>query len=421
MKVLIIGSGGREHALAWALARSPQVEQLYNNSTNAGILSLATQVKENSPAGLAEFTKKEGIDLTVVGPEQPLVDGIVDLFTAHGLKIFGPMQAAAKLEGSKIYAKEFMQRHHIPTAYAASFAQVEDADKALSDGSFTYPLVIKADGLAAGKGVVIAEDEASARATIQAFMTEQKLGAAGNQVLLEECLVGRELSYLLFTDGENFIPLPFAQDHKRAFDGDQGPNTGGMGVFSTPGMLDEATEKQIVDEIVIPSLKGAKAEGFTFRGVLFIGLMLTNKGAKVLEYNVRLGDPETQAVLKRLDSDLLEILLATTEGRLHQMKPTWSDDSVACVVMASAGYPGSYENGKLISGIAEAESVNGVNVFQAGTRRNEKGEIETAGGRVLAVTARAATLAAATELAYAGIEKISFAGGHYRRDIGREI
>lgn len=421
MKVLIIGSGGREHALAWALARSPQVEQLYNNSTNAGILSLATQVKENSPVGLAEFAKKEGIDLTVVGPEQPLVDGIVDLFTAHGLKIFGPVQAAAKLEGSKIYAKEFMQRHHIPTAYAASFAQVEDALKALSDGSFAYPLVIKADGLAAGKGVVIAEDETIARATIQAFMTEQKLGAAGNQILLEECLVGRELSYLIFTDGENFIPLPFAQDHKRAFDGDQGPNTGGMGVFSTPGMLDETIEKQIVDEIVLPSLRGAKAEGFTFRGVLFIGLMLTKDGAKVLEYNVRLGDPETQAVLKRLDSDLLEILLATTEGRLHQIKPRWSDDSVACVVMASAGYPGSYENGKLISGIAEAETVNGVNVFQAGTCRNEKGEIETAGGRVLAVTARAATLAAATELAYAGIAKISFAGGHYRRDIGRKV
>ena len=418
MKVLVIGSGGREHALVWALSHSPHVKQLYNNSTNAGILTLATQVNESTISGLADFAGRERIDLTVVGPEQPLVDGVVDAFAARGLAIFGPTQAAAQLEGSKVFAKQFMQRHHIPTARAVFCETQEAALKAVSDGSFQYPLVIKADGLAAGKGVVVAEDLAVAQQTINDFMAGQKLGAAGNRLLIEECLVGRELSYLIFTDGNSFSALPVAQDHKRAYDGDQGPNTGGMGVFSTPGLLDEATEKRILTEIVEPSLEGTRAEGFNFRGVLFIGLMLTENGPQVLEYNVRLGDPETQAVLRRLDSDLAEILVAATRGELTQVRPRWSRDSTSCVVMASAGYPGSYPTGQVITGITEAERIQSVTVFQAGTRKRDDGLIETAGGRVLAVTARSVTLAGATNLAYQGIAKIHFEGGHFRRDIG---
>lgn len=419
MKVLVIGSGGREHALVWALSRSPLVQQIYTNSTNAGILALASHVEAATIQKLVDFAAHEKIDLTVVGPEQPLVDGVVDAFASRGLPIFGPTQAAAQLEGSKVFAKQFMLRHHIPTARAVFCDTPEDALRAVSDGSFAYPLVIKADGLAAGKGVVVAADEATAKETIQAFMTEQKLGAAGNRLLIEECLVGRELSYLLITDGNGFSALPFAQDHKRAYDGDQGPNTGGMGVFSTPGMLDEATEQRIIREIVEPSLAGTRAEGFNFRGVLFIGLMLTAAGPQVLEYNVRLGDPETQAVLRRLDSDLAEILLAATRGELAQVQPRWSDEATSCIVLASAGYPGAYATGQAITGIAEAEVLPGVTVFQAGTHRRADGTIETAGGRVLAVTARAATLAEATQRAYDGVAKIHFEGCHFRRDIGR--
>ncbi len=418
MKVLVIGSGGREHALVWALARSSHVKQLYNNSTNAGILRLATRVNESMSSGLANFAESEGIDLTVVGPEQPLVDGVVDAFEARGLTIFGPSQAAAQLEGSKVFAKQFMQRHRIPTARAVFCDNQETALKTVRDGSFRYPLVIKADGLAAGKGVVVAEDEAVARQTIQEFMAEQKLGAAGNRLLIEECLVGRELSYLIFADGKSYSALPVAQDHKRAYDGDQGPNTGGMGVFSTPGLLDEALEKRIVTEIVEPSLAGTTADGFPFRGVLFIGLMLTADGPQALEYNVRLGDPETQAVLRRLDSDLAEILWAATRGELANVKPVWSSDSTSCVVMASAGYPGSYPTGKVITGMADAEQIEGVTVFHAGTWKRDDSTIETAGGRVLAVTARAETIAVATALAYQGIAAIHFDGAHFRRDIG---
>ncbi len=418
MKVLVIGSGGREHALVWTLARSSHIKKIYNNSTNAGILRLATHVNESAISGLANFAESESIDLTVVGPEQPLVDGIVDAFAARGLTIFGPSQAAAQLEGSKVFAKQFMQRHRIPTAHAVFCDDQETALKTVSDGSFQYPLVIKADGLAAGKGVVVAEDETIARQTIQEFMAGQKLGAAGNRLLIEECLVGREVSYLIVADGKSYSALPVAQDHKRAYDGDQGPNTGGMGVFSTPGLLDEALEKRIVTEIVKPSLAGTEADGFPFRGVLFIGLMLTAEGPLVLEYNVRLGDPETQAVLRRLDSDLAEIILAATRGELAQVKPVWSSDSSSCVVMASAGYPGSYPSGKVITGMDDAEQIERVTVFHAGTRKRDDGAIETAGGRVLAVTARAETLAVATNLAYQGIAAIQFDGAHFRRDIG---
>ncbi|HYE71918.1 MAG TPA: phosphoribosylamine--glycine ligase [Blastocatellia bacterium] len=420
MKVLVVGSGGREHALTWAIAKSSAVKAIYTNSQNAGILSLAQPIPgATSLIDLADFAANEGIDLTVVGPEQPLVDGIVDLFLSRGLTIFGPMQAAARLEGSKVFAKEFMQRHSIPTAYAEVFNGAESALFAISEKRFVYPLVIKAEGLAAGKGVVIAEDELQAQRAIKEFMVDRTLGEAGNRLLIEECLVGRELSYLIFTDGQNYSPLPVAQDYKRAFDDNRGPNTGGMGAFSTPGLLDEITEERIRREIVEPTLEGARAEGFPFRGVLYFGLMLTPKGPQVLEYNVRLGDPETQAVLRRLDSDLVEVMLAVTRGELNQVKPQWSDEISACVVMASNGYPGSYQTGKVINGLDEAEKQENVIVFQAGTKRDGN-QIVTAGGRVLAVTARAKTLDQAIRQAYQGIKCLSFEGAHYRKDIGQD-
>jgi phosphoribosylamine---glycine ligase len=421
MKVLVIGSGGREHALAWAVSRSPAVTHLYTNSQNAGILALASPVggAANDAAGLADFAARERIDLTVVGPEQPLVDGIVDEFTARGLAVFGPTRAAARLEGSKVFAKQFMRRHGVPTARAEVFADAGEAVKALGDGRCSYPLVVKAAGLAAGKGVVIAADEAEARRAIADFMVERRLGAAGEQLLLEECLAGRELSYLIFTDGEDYSPLPVAQDYKRAYDSDRGPNTGGMGAFSTEGMLDAATERRIRSEIVEPTLEGARREGFPFRGVLYFGLMMTDAGPQVLEYNVRFGDPETQAVLRRLDSELVEVLAAVARGRLGGAAPKWSAEPSACVVMASAGYPGSYETGREITGLDAAAEVEGVVVFHAGTRR-DGGRVVTAGGRVLAVTARAATLDRALARAYDGVARIGFAGAHYRTDIGRD-
>ena len=418
MKVLLIGSGGREHAIAWALSRSPHVSKIYNNSSNAGILSLAEAFNESTLDGLAAFAKKAEIDLTIVGPEQPLVDGIVDVFEAQGLKIFGPCKAAAELEGSKIFAKEFMLKYGIPTARAESHFNSETAITSIKSATLGFPLVIKADGLAAGKGVVIAENEAIAVETIQSFMSSHKLGTAGDKILLEECLVGREISLLVIADGKDFVALPVAQDHKRAFDHDEGPNTGGMGVFSTPGLIDKTLEAQILKEIVAPSLAATKAEGFAFKGVLFIGLMLTEDGPKVLEYNVRFGDPETQAVLKRLDSDLFELLLAAAEGNLSTIKPNWSQDSTCCVVMASAGYPGNYETGKIISGLEEVDSA--VTVFHAGTKRDEFQNVVSNGGRVLGVSARAKDLSEAVELAYKEILKIKFDGAFYRSDIGRK-
>ncbi len=418
MKVLLIGSGGREHAIAWALSRSPHVTKIYNNSANAGILSLAEFVNQSTLEGLATFAEKEGIDLTVVGPEQPLVDGIVDIFEARGLKVFGPCKAAAELEGSKIFAKEFMVKHQIPTARSESHFDLESAISSIKSARLGYPLVIKADGLAAGKGVVIAENETIAMETIQSFMGNQKLGAAGNKVLFEECLIGREISLLVIADGKDFVALPVAQDHKRAFDNDEGPNTGGMGVFSAPGLIDEVLEAQILKEIVAPSLAATKAEGFAFKGVLFIGLMLTAAGPKVLEYNVRFGDPETQAVLKRLDSDLFELLYAAAAGNLSTINPVWSQDSTCCVVMASAGYPESYEKGKIISGLNE--NFPEVTIFHAGTERNDSGAIVTNGGRVLGVTARGRDLNSAVDLAYRAVAGISFEGAFTRSDIGRK-
>ena len=421
MKVLLIGSGGREHAILWALRQSPEVGQVFAATANAGIQrgSVPARFEREDPDGVVDFAVREKIDLVVVGPEQPLVEGLVDRMAGRGIPTFGPVQAAARLEGSKVFAKDFMARHRIPTAASRTVTNAEDARQVIRDGGFGYPVVVKAEGLAAGKGVIIAADAGEAIQAIDELMVERKLGDAGNRLIIEEYLVGRELSYLVFSDGRDYVPMPVAQDHKRAFDGDRGPNTGGMGAYSTNGLLDAALGATICREIVEPTLEAARAEGFPFRGVLYCGLMLTADGPKLLEYNVRFGDPETQSILRRLDGSFAELALAVATGNLASASARWSDDATTCIVLASGGYPGSYEVGMPINGIEAAESIPGVVVFHAGTRVAAGGSVVTAGGRVLGVTARAATLDQATELAYEGVGRISFEGMQYRTDIGR--
>lgn len=421
MTVLVLGDGGREHALVWALRQSQRVDRILVSTENAGMAAMAEVVRPTRGEGetLVDLAIREGVDLVVVGPEQPLVDGITDQLGAKGIPVFGPSGAAARLEGSKVFAKEFMLRHGIPTAACRIVSSAEEAREVVRSGLFGYPLVLKAEGLAAGKGVILAADEAEALAAVQSLMVDRTLGSAGDRLLLEECLQGRELSYLVLSDGTDYLPLPVAQDHKRAFDGDEGPNTGGMGAYSTPALLDPALEAVIRTTIVEPSLAGTLAEGFPFRGVLYCGLMLTAAGPKVLEYNVRFGDPETQAILRRLESDFAELALAVATGQLGTVEPRWSEEVSTCIVLASGGYPGAYEKGKPISGLAEAAAVPGVVLFHAGTNRSADGQsILTNGGRVLGVTARAATLAEATTLAYRAVDLIQFEGIQFRRDIG---
>jgi phosphoribosylamine--glycine ligase len=422
MRIFVIGSGGREHALVWALGRSPQVKQIYSATKNAGILkqTIGAEVDANSISSIVDYATREKFDLVVIGPEQPLVEGLVDALAARGVAAFGPVKAAARLEGSKVFAKEFMRRHSIPTARYQIIDAAEMGLKAVSDGSFKFPLVVKAEGLASGKGVIIADDERQARGAIQDLLIDRKLGEAGARLIIEECLIGREISYLVFSDGQTYTSMPVAQDHKRAFDNDRGPNTGGMGAFSTPGLLDSEVEERIRREIVEPTLEATRAEGFAFRGVLYCGLMITSEGPKALEYNVRFGDPETQAILRRLNSDFAEIASAVARGELHLVRPHWSHETATCVVMASAGYPAGYEAGRKISGIEDAEEIEGIVVFHAGTKLNESGDVETSGGRVLGVTALAATLEKATSQAYQAVDKIRFDGMQYRRDIGRK-
>ena len=420
MKILVIGSGGREHALVWALRRSPQVRELHSATSNAGIakVTIPARLDAGDLEAVADFAAREQLDLVVIGPEQPLVDGLVDRLAARGVPAFGPERAAARLEGSKVFAKEFMARHRIPTARSKIVETAEAARQAVREGSIAFPLVIKADGLAAGKGVIMAEDESQAQRAIEDLLVTRKLGDVGTRLVIEECLVGRELSYLVFSDGRDYAAMPVAQDHKRVFDDDRGPNTGGMGAFSMPGLIDPGLERRIQHEIVEPTLAAAQAEGFPFRGVLYCGLMITAQGPQLLEYNARFGDPETQAILRRLDSDLSALLWAVARGELQSVRPQWSSETATCVVMASGGYPEAYETGRPISGIDEAEQLEGVVVFHAGTRLDAAGRVATAGGRVLGVTARAATLEAATPRAYAAVQRIQFEGMHYRRDIG---
>ena len=416
MKVLVLGSGGREHALVWKLRQSPRVSQLYCAPGNGGIADDAecVAVDLQSLESIASLATRLQPDLTVVGPELPLTLGVVDEFTRRGWPVFGPTQAAAQLEASKSFAKEFLQRHHIPTAHFAICDSIEQVRSALTH--FHAPVVVKADGLAAGKGVVIAKSKEEAATVAAEMLSGKMLGEAGARVVIEECLTGDELSFLVFSDGERVVPLVAAQDHKRVGDGDTGPNTGGMGAYSTVDIVDEQMRDWLVHHVAQPVVAGMKAEGAEFKGVLYCGLMMTARGPMVLEFNCRFGDPETQPILMRLETDLVEALEASIEGRVSDGDFKWSQDASVCVVMASGGYPGTYEVGKRIDGLDEAGKVDGVKVFHAGTSKRD-GVYYTAGGRVLGVTARAASLEAAVERAYAACAKISFEGAHYRRDI----
>ncbi len=419
MKILVIGQGGREHAIVWKLAQSPRVERIYCAPGNGGIAGLATLVpiSVNDFSGLAQFAKDEGIDLTVVGPEDPLMDGIVDFFEARELPVFGPNKAAAIIEGSKTFAKELMQKYNIPTAEYAAFTNYEDAVRYVEEKG--APIVVKADGLAAGKGVTVAQTVEEAKEALRFIMVEEGFGKAGAQVVIEECLVGQEMTLLAFVDGETVKPMVPSQDHKPVFDGDRGPNTGGMGTYSPVPQFDESVVEQVVEQVLVPAARAMVAEGRPFRGVLYAGLMITEAGPRVIEFNCRFGDPETQVVLPRLESDLLDIFLATVQGELDQLEIHWKPDAAVCVIIASGGYPGSYEKGKEIRGLDRVDDEQVV-VFHAGTCRMDSGAIVTDGGRVLGVTALAPDLSQARDKAYAAVGKIEFDGAHYRKDIGQK-
>jgi phosphoribosylamine--glycine ligase len=418
MKILVVGGGGREHALIWRLKQSARVEKIWCAPGNGGIAAEAEciAVDPGDVAAIVALAEKIGPDLTVVGPELPLVNGVVDAFAQRKWPIVGPSQQAAQLEGSKIFSKEFLQRHNIPTAemYGA-YDSPGDAYGALC--AVDWPVVIKADGLCAGKGVFLAPNPDAATDFIERVMEKNELGAGGKRVLLEETLEGDELSFIIATDGERYAPLVPTRDHKRIFDGNKGPNTGGMGAYSTDDLPPSKLRETIVARIVEPTLDGLRADSIRYQGFLYIGLMLTKTGPKVLEFNCRLGDPEAQAILARADFDLAEMLTDLATGRLDPAKLRWKAGASACVVLASGGYPGKYENGKRIEGLTDAEKIAGVKVLHAGTKR--AGDfIVTNGGRVAGVTATGATLDAALGAAYQAIGKIRFDGMRYRKDIG---
>ncbi len=415
MKVLVVGSGGREHALVWKLKQSPRVKEIYCAPGNAGIARDAACINisvEDIPA-LLTFAGDEGIDLTVVGPEAPLCAGITDQFELAGLKVFGPSRAAAEIEGSKVVAKDIMAKYKIPTAGYAVFTGPEEAISYINRTG--APCVVKAEGLAAGKGVIVAMDKQTAINAVNSIMVDKDFGEAGDRIVVEECLIGEEVSILAFTDGINVVPMVSSQDHKRVFDNDQGPNTGGMGAYAPAPVYTAELHKQVMAEILIPMIRALEAEGRTYRGVIYAGLMITEQGPKVLEFNARFGDPETQPVLALLDTDLVEIIDAVLENRLDQIEIKWKKQASVCVVLASGGYPGPYVKGKVISGL---DRVTGsVVVFHAGTSEKE-GKIVTAGGRVLGVTATGPDILTAIDSAYKMVENISFDGMQYRRDIG---
>jgi phosphoribosylamine--glycine ligase len=418
VKVLVIGGGGREHAICWRLSLSPSVSKVYATPGNPGCARVANLVQPGSytPSGYLELARQLDIDLTFVGPETPLVDGVVDAFEAVGLRIFGPTRAAAQLEGSKIFSKQFMMRHNVPTARFSATDDPAVARRALDE--FTYPLVIKADGLAAGKGVVIVQDKSKAEATLDSMFGGTLVGDAGSRVVIEEFLTGEEVSFIALSDGESVLPFEPSQDHKTIFEGDTGPNTGGMGAYSDSRILPPAMRQSVIDTVMTPTVQGMKAEGMPFKGFLYAGLMMTKDGPKTLEFNVRLGDPETQALLHRLDGDFGELLMEAAAGRLNPSLLGCKPGPSVCVVLAAAGYPGKVRSGDLISGIPEAESTGAV-VFHAGTRSAEAG-VATSGGRVLGVTHSGATLQEAIANVYTAVDKIAFDGMQIRRDIGRK-
>lgn len=416
MRVLVIGTGGREHALVWKLKQSPKVKEIFCIPGNGGTAEIArsADIKADDIDSLCNFALKEKIDLTVVGPEIPLVAGIVDLFEEKGLKIFGPTKAAAQLEGSKVFAKEFMQRREIPTADFKSFEDVDEAKTYLQDKIF--PVVVKADGLAAGKGVIICKNLEEGEKALDQIMGEKVFKEAGNKVIIEDCLVGEEASILAISDGNQFIILDSSQDHKRIFDDDLGPNTGGMGAYSPAPVITKELLVTIALNIISPTIEGMKNEGMPFKGVLYAGVMVTKEGPKVLEFNVRFGDPETQAILPRLQGDLADIFLAACDKRLSDVKLSWDKRSCVCVVMSSRGYPGPYEKGKRIEGITSAENEEKAVVFHAGTKKDND-HVVTSGGRVLGVTSLGETIEEAIKKVYNAVELIHFDGCFFRRDI----
>ncbi|MDD4564047.1 MAG: phosphoribosylamine--glycine ligase [Eubacteriales bacterium] len=427
MKILIVGGGGREHAIAWKLAQSSKISKLYCAPGNAGIAEIAQciDIKAEDTDGICRFAKNNKIDLAVIGPEIPLSMGIVDTLTKNGIKAFGPNWKCAQLESSKSFTKAFLARHSIPTAGYKEFTDIEQLKS--STGIFGYPMVIKADGLAAGKGVVIAEDEASAISAIDQIMGDRIFGEAGDKIVVEEYLTGIEASVLCFVDGKTIVPMESAQDYKRIFDKDKGPNTGGMGTYSPSLIFNETLETQIREKILEPTIKGFQKDELDFKGILFIGLMITDEGPKVIEFNNRFGDPETQSLLPRMKTDLIDIINAVLEEKLEDQIIEWSDQKAVCVIMASGGYPGDYNKGKIISGLDNLDE--DVIVFHSGTKyvsedgadlpeKQANSLIATNGGRVLGITALGKTHEEARDRAYKNITRISFEGSQYRKDIG---
>ena len=419
MKVLVVGGGGREHALVWKIAQSPTVSKVYCAPGNAGISEQAmlVPIKANDLNALLEFALREKIDLTVVGPEEPLTRGIVDLFESKGLSIFGPSKKAAEIEGSKAFAKEMMRKYHIPTASYEIFESRREAVNYIRKQG--VPIVVKADGLASGKGVIICKTVEEAIQSVDMVMVEKKFGQAGDRVVVEEYLVGEEASYIAFTDGKAILPLASSQDHKPIFDGDQGPNTGGMGAYSPAPVVTEEVNEKIVEKILRPIIQGMGEEGRLYKGVLYAGLMIHNGHPKVLEFNARLGDPETQPVLMRMKGDIVPILEACIRGNLSQYGIEWDSRASVCVVMASKGYPGDYGKGKIIEGLKEVSQMNDLFVFHAGTGFKDD-RVVTNGGRVLGVTGLGGDIRRAIEWTYQAVKKISWEGVHYRTDIGQK-
>lgn len=423
MKVLIVGGGGREHALAWKIAQSDKVDKIYAWSGNAGFSKIAQCVQGSvmDIDAIADFAQKEAVDLTIIGPESPLIAGIVDEFEKRELNVFGPNKAAAQMEGSKVFAKKLMIDNAIPTALYEAFDDAAKAGEYIEKISAkgNDPIVVKADGEAAGKGVFVCKTKEDALAAVDAIMNQKAFGESGNKVVIEEFLSGQEASFMCFVDGETFVPMLPAQDHKRAYDHDEGPNTGGMGCYSPVPVFTDEIRTQTIEKIVKPTLKALMNKGIHYKGVLYVGLALTQNGPKVIEFNARFGDPETQVVLPLLKSDLFEIMMAVAEGRLDEIDVNWYNSKAVCVVMASGGYPGSYKKGKIITGLDDAENA-GLMVFHAGTAIRD-GYIVTSGGRVLGVTALGDDYKACIDKAYLGVDKIHFDDAHFRHDIGARL
>jgi phosphoribosylamine--glycine ligase len=421
MKILVVGNGGREHALVWKIRQSPLVKEVYCAPGNAGIAGIAdcVPIDTSNIIEVADFAQTISADLTVVGPELPMVLGIADEFQRRGMAIFCPTRVAAEIEGSKAFAREFMNRHHIPSPRYVIADSPEEAEQVIKKSDLGYPVVLKVDGLAAGKGVVVAHDKKEAKAAAAEMMSDKKFGTAGAKLVFEEFLPGDEVSFLVFSDGARVVPMVSVQDHKRVLDNDEGPNTGGMGTVSPSTSLSLDVHKQIMQEIILPTVAGLATEGRKYQGVLYAGLMITEKGPRVLEFNARFGDPETQTIMARMRSDIVPILQGVAEGHLKETKIDWAKEAAACIVLTSRGYPDAPETGQEIRGLDALAGESDVTVFHAATAKRD-GKVVTVGGRVLGVTALGVSLDAAIERAYQAVRKISFDGMHYRKDIGQK-